>query len=225
MKKQNYNLINEFMMAQMTDSAHDNEHIYRVLYVALDIATYEVSVDYDVLITACLLHDIGRQEQFDNPNLCHATVGAKKAKDFLLKHGFNSDFTQRVSDCIKSHRFRNNNIAISIEGQILFDADKIDVAGALGIARTLIYKGQVNEPLYSLKGNGKISDGTSDSTLSFFQEYKFKLEKIYSAFYTKRGNEIALERQKAAIDFYNSMLIEVNESYHIGLSILHQTIK
>ena len=31
----------------------------------------EQNVDYDVLICACLLHDIGRKEQFENPNLCH----------------------------------------------------------------------------------------------------------------------------------------------------------
>ena len=44
----------------MGDSAHDKEHIYRVLYSALDIAQGEAGVDYDVLIAACLLHDIAR---------------------------------------------------------------------------------------------------------------------------------------------------------------------
>jgi uncharacterized protein len=48
----------------MTDSAHDKEHVYRVLYVALDIAKYEECADIDVLITASLLQDIGRKEQF-----------------------------------------------------------------------------------------------------------------------------------------------------------------
>lgn len=67
------------MFSCMEDSVHDKEHIYRVLYNALNIAKTEENVDYDVLICACLLHDIGRKEQFENPSLCHAKVGAELA--------------------------------------------------------------------------------------------------------------------------------------------------
>ena len=74
MKTQEYELIERYMLDCMSDSAHDKDHIYRVLYIALDIAEYEKDVDHNVLIAACLLHDIGRQEQFDNPQLCHAAV-------------------------------------------------------------------------------------------------------------------------------------------------------
>lgn len=49
------------------------------MYNALAIAWTEKDADYDVLIAACLLHDIGRSEQFENPQLNHAEVGAKKA--------------------------------------------------------------------------------------------------------------------------------------------------
>ena len=55
-----------------------------MLFVALDIARFEEGVDADVLIAACLLHDIGRREQFENPSLEHALVGAEKARKFLL---------------------------------------------------------------------------------------------------------------------------------------------
>ena len=78
-----FQLIEEYMLECMQDSAHDKEHIYRVLYVALDIAEQERHVDYDLLIAACLLHDIGRQEKFENPSLCHAVAGAEKARTFL----------------------------------------------------------------------------------------------------------------------------------------------
>lgn len=104
-----YALLEQYMLSCMTDSAHDKEHIYRVLYTALDIAGTEQDVDYDVLICACLLHDIGRQEQFEDPSLNHAEVGADKAFAFLSKHGFSEDFTHRVCDCIRSHRYRKRN--------------------------------------------------------------------------------------------------------------------
>ena len=69
MTNDTYNLIENYMLACMEDSAHDKEHIYRVLYNALEIARAGECVDYDVLMAACLLHDIGRKEQFENPSL------------------------------------------------------------------------------------------------------------------------------------------------------------
>lgn len=222
MKKEDYRLIEGYMLNCMSDSAHDKEHIYRVLYVALDIAKYETEVSYDVLITACLLHDIGRQEQFDNPSLCHAAVGAVKARKFLTDSGFDTCFADRVASCIRTHRFRSDNPPKEIEEQILFDADKIDVTGTLGIARTIFYKGHVGQPLYSLIEDGSVSDGTGDLQHSFFQEYKYKMENLYTRFYTKRGEQIAMQRQGSAKSFYESMLKEVRDTYEMGKPLLEE---
>lgn len=211
-----YSLIENYMHSCMEDSAHDKEHVYRVLYNAFEIAENEENVDYDILIGACLLHDIGRKEQFQNPSLCHAQVGAEKAYCFLLDNGFEESYAQKIKHCIETHRFRKNNPPQSIEAKILFDADKLDVAGAVGIARTLIYKGIVTEPLYSLLPNGSVSNGENDAFPSFFQEYKFKLENIYSNFYTEKGKELALKRQSAAVSFYNDLFEEVSLSYKKG---------
>ena len=216
MDKSTYDLLEQYMISQMVDSAHDKEHIYRVLYNALRIAKMEQDVDYDVLIAACLLHDIGRKEQFENQELCHAMVGSDKAYHFLLEHGFDEQYAEKVKHCIQTHRYRKTNLPQSLESKILFDADKLDAAGAMGIARTLVYKGTVAEPLYSLLPDGMVSNGENDIVPSFFQEYKYKLEKIYSNFYTEEGNVIAKERQKAAIEFYNSLYEEVRVSYEMG---------
>ena len=225
MKKDTYTLIENYMLSCMEDSAHDKEHVYRVLYNALEIAKTEESVDYDILICACLLHDIGRKEQFENPALCHAKVGGEKAYRFLKSKGFDNEYAERVKSCIETHRYRRNNPPHSLEGKILFDADKLDVAGALGIARTLIYKGIVSDPLYSLLPDGTISNGENDTTPSFFQEYKYKLEKIYSHFYTDKGAALAKERQYAAAAFYESLFQEVNNSYKNGNDELKRRVK
>lgn len=216
MKKDTYHLIENYMLSCMEDSAHGEDHIYRVLYNALEIAKTERDVDYDVLICACLLHDIGRKEQFENPALCHAEVGGEKAYRFLTENGFDSVYAEHVKRCIVSHRFRKSNLPESIEAKILFDADKLEAAGAVGIARTLVYKGIVSEPLYSLLPDGTISDGENDTAPSFFHEYKYKLEKIYSNFYTARGEELARDRQAAAVAFYNNLFCEVNSMYQSG---------
>ena len=213
MKQETYRLLEQWMHQCMTDSAHDREHVYRVLYTALDIAREEPDVDMDVLITACLLHDVGRQEQFADPSLCHAQVGAEKAYRFLTDNGFEMEFSRRVAHCILAHRFRKSNPPESVEAKILFDADKLDVTGAIGIARTLMYSGQNCRALYSVTESGRISDGEGDAEDSFFREYKFKLEKIYDRFYTVRGREEALRRKEAAVTYYENLLQEVRCSY------------
>ncbi len=224
MDKKTYKLIEDYMLSCMEDSAHDKEHIYRVLYTALDIAETEPEADRDILITACLLHDIARREQLENPALCHAQVGAEKAKMFLLDNGFSEEFSDKVAHCISTHRFRGNNPPESIEAKILFDADKIDAAGTLGIARTLLYNGTVGSPLYSLNENGLVSDGKDDDMPSFLQEYRFKLEKVYSKLITKRGREIGEQRRKTAVSFYEDMLSELQPAYKKGKALLKKEI-
>lgn len=224
MNKSEYKRIEDYMLKCMSDSSHDKEHVYRVLYVALDIAGHETDIDYDVLIAACLLHDIGRKEQFDNPALCHAAVGADKAHRFLTDLGYSAEFAGKVASCVRAHRFRSDNPPVTKEEKILFDSDKIDVTGTLGIARTILYKGHVNQPLYNFDEAGCVSDGANDSASSFFQEYKFKLEKLYTRFYTKRGEEIALQRQHSAVSFYENMLKEVQETYQEGTELLNELV-
>lgn len=216
MDKQTFSFLENYMLSCMKDSAHDKEHIYRVLYHALDIAKSEHNVNYDVLICACLLHDIGRKEQFENPSLCHACIGGTKAYQFLIANNFDILFAQNVKHCIETHRYRKNKEPQTIEAKILFDADKLDATGAMGIARTLLYQGIVSDPLYSILPDGQVSDGSADSYPSFFREYKFKLEKIYRQFYTSKAKEIGSERQIAAISFFNSLLSEITSTYCNG---------
>lgn len=220
MTQQTYRTIENFMLSCMDDSAHDCQHVYRVLYNALEIAKAEPVANCDILIAACLLHDIGRKDQIADPSLCHAEVGSQKAYRFLLELGMGEDFARQVRHCILTHRFRKNLPPETPEARILFDADKLDVTGAIGIARTLLYKGTVTEPLYRLLPDGTISDGTHDIGHSFFREYKFKLEKLYDRFLTQKGAELAKERQAIAKAYYESLYREVNEGYTTGQETL-----
>lgn len=222
MKKETYSLLNNYMHLCMEDSAHDREHVYRVLYNALQIAREEGNVDLDVLVAACLLHDIGRKEQFEDPAVCHAAVGSEKAYRFLREQGFSEEFANAVRHCILTHRFRRAQPPQSLEAKILFDADKLDAVGALGVARTLMYKGDVAEPLYTLLPDGSICDGTQNEEASFFREYHFKLKKLYSNFCTAAGAAMARERRIAAQSFYESLYREVTAGRTAGQTLLQQ---
>lgn len=215
-----FNVIETYMLECMRDSAHDREHIFRVLYTALDIAESEPSAELEILTAACLLHDIGRPAQFADPTLCHAEVGSGMAYDFLIGIGWTEERAAHVRDCVYTHRFRSGCPPRSIEAKILFDADKIDVSGAMGMARSLMYSGAVGRTLYSLNADGTVNDDADADEPSFFREYHFKLKNIYGKFFTERGKEIALGRRRAAEDFYNALLSEVKGSEERGRELL-----
>ena len=223
MNKDEYSEIEKYMLTCMKDGAHDTFHIYRVLYTSLEIGRH-YSIDKDVLIAAALLHDIGRDAQFKDCKINHAIYGSEIVFEYLIKKQWDEKKAKHVKDCISTHRFRNANPPKTIEAKILFDSDKIDVSGTIGIARTLAYKGIVSEPLYCIDNNGEVLNGETKNEVSFFQEYKFKLRNIYSMFYTKEAKEIAEKRQKASIDFYNNMYNEVYEIHKNGIKNLNDIL-
>ena len=211
MNRQTFSCIERYMHSCMKDSAHDREHVYRVLNNALRITEGIPNVDMDVLIASALLHDISRPEQLADGRIDHAHHGADKAYAFLSVKGFPAKFCNHVRSCIRTHRFRKTEPPASIEAKILFDADKLDVAGAIGIARTLEYSGSTGRPIYTRDAEGRVSDGSGDTAESFFREYKFKLEGICDHFLTEQGRALARERHGAAIAYYEALLREVRD--------------
>ena len=212
MDRNSWHLLEEYMFIRMQDSAHDRQHVYRVLNNAIEIAKGEENVNMDVLMTAALLHDIGRADEKNDPAADHAVTGGDRAYLILTETpelAYDHAFAEHVRQCIRTHRFRRNDPPASVEAKILFDADTLDVCGAVGIARTLMYSGAHERPIYTTGPDGSIRDGKGDTEDSFFREYRFKLEGMYDRFLTQRGAEMARERQRAAADFYSALLSEV----------------
>lgn len=188
MKRSEYRQIEGEMLSRMADSAHDPGHVYRVLYLALDIARTEKDVDGDILIAACLLHDIAREAQEKDPELCHARVGGDIAHSYLRSIGWEAGRADRVRRAIRTHRYRIDEPPDSIEGKILFDADKLEAAGAMGIARTLLYGGRMGEPVYQLGADGlPLLSGDGSEPTTFLQEFNWKLRRVYASLYTARA--------------------------------------
>ena len=223
MNRQTFTLLEGYMQECMQDAAHDREHVYRVLNNAVTIAQGEADVQWDVLVAAALLHDISRPEQIADSRIDHATHGAEKAYIFLMNHGFDEVFSCHVRDCISTHRFRKSAPPATLEARILYDADKLDVCGAIGIARTLQYSGETGRPIYTRNALGEISDGNGDTADSFFREYKFKLEGICEHFLTDKGRALARERHGAAMAYYRALLAEVR--HNEGLTALQNMLE
>lgn len=209
MMREMYQILEDHMKTCMTDAAHDREHIYRVLRAALKIAESEPEADREILTAACLLHDIGREKQYADPKVCHAEAGAEMAYEFLLAQGWEEARAAHVSACIRTHRFRAGREPATIEAKILFDADKLDVCGAIGIARTLQYQGRMGEPLYRVGEDGEPLPGDPGEPESFLKEYKQKLCGLYDRFYTPAAAQMAKERRAIAQAFYEALLGEI----------------
>ncbi|MFQ9063963.1 HD domain-containing protein [Eubacterium sp.] len=224
MKKVDFDKIEQFMLRYCGDSCHDREHIYRVLYNALDIAKCENNVNFDILITSCLLHDIGRPAQLNDGSIDHAEYGSEIAYNWLIENNFSVDFSLKVAECIRCHRYRGNNIPKTIEAKILYDSDKIDAAGLIGISRTLMYKGAINEPIYYVV-NGKVQNGFDKTKESFFTEYIHKLSKVYDKMLTAKGKEKAYKLKCEAEEFYNKLYGYLDKLYISGNATLDKYLK
>lgn len=207
MNRKTFETIEKIMLSHMKDSAHDRRHVYRVLRTALQIAASHPEADMDILIASCLLHDIGRDAQYKDPSVNHAKAGADVARAHLIELGWDKNKAEAVADAVRTHRFRGKKRPESIEAKILYDADKLDVAGAMGVARTLLYQGVVGEPIYNVDADGEALDGHEDAP-SFLNEYVIKLSRLYDGFYMPEAAEMAAPRARAARDFYESLLAE-----------------
>src|SRR3972149_623224 len=82
--------------------------------------------------------------------------------------------------CIRSHRFRGDEHPHSLEAKVLFDADKLDVIGAFGVARSIAYDVVMGWPIFAepsqrFRQSGEKEPGESHSS---YHEFIFKLGKI-----------------------------------------------
>lgn len=90
--KNNFKIIEEYMLLCMdeTDTAHGKNHIYRVLNNAMSLKNSYI-IDEDVLIAACLLHDIARKKEAEHSTIDHAIEGSIMAYDFLKSIGWSDN--------------------------------------------------------------------------------------------------------------------------------------
>ncbi len=212
--------IREIVERELSYTAHDLAHTERVLNLSLTLAQEEKNVDLDILIPAVLLHDIARaqEDQDCTGQIDHALVGAEMAEGILQELNFEASAIARIKECIKSHRFRSSYPLQTIEAKILFDADKIDALGAVGIARSFMLAGEHGEVMYSDRDlaeyirenvgeNGRIIDVSKHASNL---EFELKLKKIPERLYTERARAIVKRRVDLMADFFQFLKAEIN---------------
>jgi uncharacterized protein len=194
------------------DPVHGFDHILRVYRMVGKLATAE-GADLEIVQAAALLHDAqGSQTSGgEEGRLDHHQASAEFALQILDAEGWSVDRIAAVQHCILTHRFRDNsNIPQTLEAKILFDADKLDVIGAVGVARTIAYDVVVNQPIYAEPSTRFLESGQKEpgEPHSSYHEYLFKLRLIKDRLYTKTAQAIAEQRHHFMVQFFDRLVGE-----------------
>lgn len=188
---------------------HGPDHTERVHDLAMHIGRL-MGAQLDILSAAALLHDIGRRHEMEHRGkVCHAQKGAEMAEGILIGLGLPADKIAAIVHCIETHRYRNDKIPQSLEAKILYDADKIDSIGAIGIGRAFLFAGQVGARLHN-----RMSDITNTTSYSVedtaYREFQVKLCKVRDTMLTPEGRRIAQERHEFMELFFRRLEREIN---------------
>jgi len=207
-------------------ACHDWDHTLRVLNNARHIRQTEGG-DPTVVDYAAVLHDVARPQELANKGqTCHARLGARMAARIIAELGIHDQsFIDRVASCVLTHRYRqrNGNIPQSTEAQIIFDADKLDCIGAIGLGRAFHFAGRIGACVHNSaeRAMGGESYSPEDSA---YREYLVKLCKVKANMMTKVGRRMAISRHNLMVSFFASLNCEVAGD-DFGSSLPDQCVK
>jgi uncharacterized protein len=197
------------------DWAHGRSHIERVLRTALEIGKRE-GADLEIIELSAILHDIFAYEEKRSgvEGFRHEIEASKEARNILKTLGLADKTVDAVCHCIESHRKRTGRIQPqTIEAKCLFDADKLDCIGAIGIARSAFISFEQGQEFYkeedvnaykrrNIRPDGTVIDYAQHSSNL---EYDLSLKEVAKRMYTETGRKLAKERSAFMDEFYSRL--------------------
>src|SRR5512133_3769006 len=195
-----------------TDAVHDFSHIERVYAMAERLAVAE-GADLEIVRAAALLHDADGTTPGSESRLEHHLRSAEIAGKVLTSEGWPEERIKQVQHCIRAHRFRDDREPpATIEAKCLFDADKLDVLGAIGAVRVTVYAALAGTPFYSVPSETFLRTGKEEpgELHSAYHEHLFKLRNVEKRLYTLSAKKIAHERTHYLEQFFERLIKEIN---------------
>jgi uncharacterized protein len=200
------------------DAAHDYDHLVRVMALADRIQSSEGG-DPPTIWAAVALHDIGQErERLHGGD--HALIGAELASELLKDTHFPQHSIPAVQQAIREHRMTGGAIPQTLEGRILYDADKIDCLGAIGIGRLYCITGRYNQKVYAPVPDDIVEpiDPLMIRSLRRRPDYSPSIEfqllftDLPERMTTSTGRELARERFTYMQGFFTRLRLEVEGS-------------
>jgi uncharacterized protein len=195
-----------------SDPVHGFDHVARVYAMSERLAQAE-GADLEIVRAAALLHDAEGSATTggDAGRRDHQHASADFARRVLQAEGWSEARITAVQHCIRAHRFRDRSEPpATLEAQVLFDADKLDVIGAIGVVRTIAYSVVVGQPAYVEPSNRFLQTGQEEpgEQHSSYHEYLFKLRKIKDRLYTPTARRLAEDRHRFLAEFFERLQAE-----------------
>lgn len=195
------------------DPVHGFDHIERVYRMAEKLALIE-GADLEIVRAAALLHDAQGSDPNSGERHNHHEASAHFAEQILQAEGWSEERIQAVQHCIRAHRFRGakEDEPQTIEAKVLFDADKLDVIGAVGVMRTFGYSFQTRTPIYAEPSAQFLETGIEQpgEPHSSYHEYLFKLNKIKDRLFTITARKIAANRDAFMHTYFEQLRAEIH---------------
>ena len=194
-------------------TGHNFDHIERVVKMAQKLTKQQPgNVDLAVILAAAYLHDT-----IDDKLVANQQVALTQVINLLENLQFTPDQIKNITNTITKMSYSsslNGKQELSIEGQIVQDADWLDALGAIGIMRAIYYGGAHGEKIYDpeIVPRNKMTKqdyrNLDDETIiNHFYEKLFKLTSMLN---TQQARQIAAKRQQFMEDFITNFKNEWN---------------
>ncbi len=190
------------------DPVHGWGHIQRVLRIAQRLHQAEGG-DWEVLRAAVLLHD-ARDSRDHATRSDHHHASAALARQVLTAEGWPPERIEAVEHAIRAHRFRQAGQPQTLEARLLFDADKLDAIGAVGVMRAIAHAVRHGQPPYAPPSEGFLRTGVPEPNEphSAYHEYLFKLRHLKARLYTPTARAIAQARHARMAAYFAALAAE-----------------
>lgn len=197
------------------DASHDIDHIHRVIALAETIQKREGG-NLPIIWAAIAFHDIGQERERRNGG-DHALIGADMAANILTNSRFPQGAIPAVQQAIRDHRMTGGAIPQTLEGKILYDADKIDCLGAIGIGRLYCITGRYNQKIYSPLPED-VTEPVDPLVVRQLRrrpdyspsiEFQLLFGNLPDRMTTAAGKQLARERYEYMTEFFNRLRLEI----------------
>ena len=195
-------------------TGHSLDHIQRVLGLARHIMEAEEVLDReDIILAAAYLH-----ESLDDKLVVDLNQAQKELVHLLERAGASPEEQAEIIAIVNHQSYAANlesKYPLTLAGQVVQDADRLDALGAIGIARTFYYGGSQGNPLYDDKEARSLEDldlasyRKNGSVINHFYEKLLNLEEEMS---TRTGRQLARQRTDLMKAYLKAFYLELDQA-------------
>ena len=182
-------------------SGHDMAHIERVVKLANKILNHQPQANAFIVLMSAYLHDV-----IDEKVIADVDNAINELQGYLRSLNLTTEEMRAIFDIIENMSYRKNlsqKATLSLEGQIVQDADRLDAIGAIGIGRTFYYGGNKHNIMHdpNILPRIKLNEDNykqPNTVINHFYEKLFLLKDMMN---TQTAKQIAEQRHEILVKF------------------------